>query len=143
MMVCGLLPSRLASPIDPVSLVQYRWLLSTATPIGPTWPVMMVCGLLPSRLASPIVPPTLAQYRWAGITPVPVSETVAAAGFLLAARSVAVPVPAPVGANRTTTVHDLPGPRLTAVHASAVMVNAADPGKLTVSALVPDPPEFR
>src|SRR6266581_4869090 len=66
MMVCGLLPSRPASPIVPSApLAQYRWLLSTATPSGALWPVMMVCGLLPSRLASPIVPaPSLAQYRW-------------------------------------------------------------------------------
>src|SRR6266704_665642 len=66
MMVCGLLPSRPASPIVPSSaLVQYRWLLSTATAAVPTWSVMMVCGLLPSRLASPIVSSApLAQYRW-------------------------------------------------------------------------------
>jgi hypothetical protein len=37
-------------------LLQYRWLASTATPMGPLWPVAIVCGLLPSRFHLVIVP---------------------------------------------------------------------------------------
>jgi len=57
----------------------------------------------------------LVQYRWAADTPVPVSESVAVACSPVAV-SVAVTVPALVGANRTATVHDLRGPRLVPVH---------------------------
>ena len=54
-MVCGLLPSRLASQIVPSGAsAQYRWLLFTAIPAGPFWPVTMACGLVPSRLAAQI-----------------------------------------------------------------------------------------
>jgi hypothetical protein len=40
------------------------------------------------------------------------------------------------------TVQALPGPRLVPVHVSAVVVNAAEPARVTVSAELPDPPEL-
>ncbi len=66
-----------------------------------------------------------------------------AAAFLPLAASVAVSLwPAAVGLYTTVTLHDFPGPRLVAVQASAVFVNAADPVSATVSAAVAEPPEF-
>src|SRR5215469_5280575 len=64
--------------------------------------------------------------------PVPASTSVAVARCSLpAAVRVAVTVPARAGANRTVTVHVLPGPRLWQL--SPVMVNAAGPASLTRS----------
>src|SRR5215472_2205331 len=120
-MTCAPVPSRLASTIVPAptparerALDQYRWRASTATPDGSPWPEAMTCAPVPSRLAVTIVPAApLAQYRWPAEAPVPVSESVARTAFLsLAAVSVAAAVPARAGANRTVTVHDVPGPRL-------------------------------
>src|SRR5689334_20532086 len=63
-MVCGLLPSRLASWTDSPSL-QYRLLLPTATP-NEFVVVAILCALVPSRLASqmPAPVPNGDQYRW-------------------------------------------------------------------------------
>jgi hypothetical protein len=61
---------------------------------------------------------------------------------MLTAVSVAVTLPLLAGANCTVTVHDLPGPKLVSVQVSAVIVNAADPGTVTVSTLLPLPPEL-
>ena len=106
---------------------------------------MMACGLVPSRLASLIAASLvglLAQYRLDGDTPVPESRSVAVVpGFAPAAFSVAVAAPALAGANCTATVHDFRGPRLP-LHVSLVIVNAAAPVKVTVSAPVADPPEL-
>jgi hypothetical protein len=95
-----------------------------------------------------IVPSTpLVQYRWPGTaprpTPVPVSATVAVAPvFLPAAVKVAVTVPRLVGANRTLTMQDLPGPRLLPLQRSPMMENAAAPASLTFSRPVARPPEL-
>src|SRR6516225_9665151 len=142
-MTCAPVPSRLASTIVPALMsAQYRWRASTATPAGSPWPEAMTCAPVPSRLAFTIVPALpLAQYRWLAEAPVPVSESVARTAFLLlAAVSVAAGVPVRAGANRTVTVHDVPGPRLVAVQVSAVMVNAADPDSVTVTARLALPP---
>ena len=64
--------------------------------------------------------------------PLPASTSLAVTRCtLLAAVRVAVTVPLRPGANRTVTVHVLPGPRLW--HLSPVMVNAAEPASLTPS----------
>ena len=71
----------------------------------------------------------------------PVSASAAVAAlFLPRTARVAVTVPALAGANRTVTVHVLPGARL--LHVSPVMVNAADPVSVTVSLPVADRPEL-
>jgi hypothetical protein len=93
------------------------------------------------------VPPNDAQSGcdWpTGAVLAPVSEAVAtAAGFLPDARSVALSLaPAVVGAYRTVTLHDFLGPRLLAVHVSAVTENADEPVSETLSAPVAEPPEF-
>ena len=87
----------------------------------------------------------LVQYRWPGAAPsapVPVSTTVAVAPlrFFPAAVKVAVTGPALAGANRTVTVHFLPGPRV--LHVSPVMVNTAAPSNVTRSLPVACPPEL-
>src|SRR6266498_2411462 len=81
---------------------------------------------------------------WRGPLPVPVSvRLVVAAAFLPLAVSVAVSLwPTTVGLYTTVTLHDFPGPRLVAVQASAVFVNAADPVSATVSEAEAEPPEF-
>jgi hypothetical protein len=65
---------------------------------------------------------------------------VATAPFLAAAVRVAATVPALAGANRTVTVHVLPGPRLRQV--SPAMVKAAAPVSVTRSLPVADQPEL-
>jgi hypothetical protein len=74
---------------------------------------------------------------------VPVSVIVApAAGFLLVAVNVAVSPAVVVGAYWTMTVQCFFGPRLIAVQASEVIVNADDPDREIVRALDAVPPEF-
>jgi hypothetical protein len=117
----------------------------TATP-SELWPVKRACAPLPSRFAWLTVPPLgLTHYTWVDVTatPVPVSATVAvAAGFLPAAVKVAVTVPRLVGANRTLTVQDLPGPRLLPLQRSPVMENPAAPATITFNRPVACPPEL-
>jgi hypothetical protein len=81
---------------------------------------------------------------WPEIAAAPVSVRLVVAGaFLPVAASAAVSVwPGAVGLYTTVTLHDFPGPRLVAVQASAVFVNAADPVSATVSEAVAVPPEF-
>jgi hypothetical protein len=91
------------------------------------------------------VPPNDAHCDWlVAAVLAPVSEAVAtAADFLPDARSVALSLaPAVVGAYRTVTLHDFLGPRLLAVHVSAVTENADEPVSETLSAPVAEPPEF-
>jgi hypothetical protein len=93
------------------------------------------------------VPPDDAQSRcdWlVAAVLAPVSEAVAIASrFLPDALSVALSLaPAVVGAYRTVTLHDFLGPRLLAVHVSAVTENADEPVSETLSAPVAEPPEF-
>jgi hypothetical protein len=93
------------------------------------------------------VPPNDSQSRcdWlVAAVLAPVSEAVAVAPRLLPdALSVAVSLaPAVVGAYWMVTVHDFFGPRLVAVHVSAVFENADEPVSETLSAPVAEPPEF-
>ena len=64
------------------------------------------------------------------------------AGFILAAASVAVPAAALEGANCTVIVQVPPAVRLMPVQVSPVMVNAAAPVTVSVSAPVAEPPEL-
>jgi hypothetical protein len=61
---------------------------------------------------------------------VPLSESVADAFLLLAVR-LALTAPVLVGANCTVTVHDVPAPRLVALHVSLVIVNSDEPDAVT------------
>jgi hypothetical protein len=61
---------------------------------------------------------------------------------LLVAFKLAVAAPVAVGANCTVIVHDFRGPRLVALHASEVIVNADEPDSETFSAELALPPVF-
>lgn len=70
----------------------------------------------------------------------PLSDA-AADAWIPVAVSVAVSLsPLPVGAYWIVTLHDLSGPRLRPVHVSAVVVNAVEPGSVTVIAPEALPP---
>src|SRR6267154_6050 len=117
--------------VPPKALVQYRWLLSTVSPAGTFWFDTRVCTVVLGRLITLTVPaPESVQYRWT--TLVPVSESVAAACWPVAV-SVAVTVPRLVGANRTVTMHVMPGPNPSPGQVVAVIVNSADPGSVKVT----------
>jgi hypothetical protein len=87
---------------------------------------------------------TIGSWAAGGAVDAPLSVTLAfAAGFLLVAVSVPVSLSGPdVGAYRTVTLHDFFGPRLVAVHPSAVFVNAVEPDSATVNIPVAVPPEL-
>jgi hypothetical protein len=74
----------------------------------------------------------------------PVRDALAtAADFLPITLSVALSLaPSLIGAYCTVTLHDFCGPRLAAVHVSAVVENADAPVSDTVSAPVAAPPEL-
>src|SRR6476620_6037299 len=63
-----------------------------------------------------------------------------AAWFFPTAANVAETGPTARGANRTVTVHDLPGPRLVPVQVSAATLKAAEPATETVKAPEALPP---